>query len=310
MVEVSDDEMPLSVAFIRVFSVLMLLLGTAEFIISGIQMDASSSLDIGGIYFAVTSFCSGMWGLCMVEGVQQFNMLTLFLFSNIVCSLVAVIISSITQDVVDRIEACAEFDASGQREPRCTDQETGSYSNFTCMGNEAYYLDAAKCAARFIDSGASTAHDCSCVYVEGGTHCREFAGYSDCSDVQDMLPALSLGTYVLAYMCMGLSVFLLFCSCYAACTHTKRRGLMSVTAHELGAAPQVRWVEGWGSGQHTLRAMRSFRVQPISADREGQGGIVQMGRPFASPVRAVAVAPSPDSRAATRAASPTSARRP
>ena len=233
----NGKEMPLSVAFIRVFSVLMVLIGAAEFIISCILIDASNSNNFGGIYFAVTALCSGFWGLFMIEGVRQFNMLSLFLFINVICAIVGVLYAGIALYVVDRIEACSEFDPSGNEMPRCTDQINGSYSNFTCSGNEAYFLDAAKCGTRFINSGSSTSKDCGCVYVDSSTHCKEFVGYDNCSDMQDILPPLSMGSYVLGYMCLSLSVFLLVCSCTAACYHSKRRGLMSLSTVELRRGP-------------------------------------------------------------------------
>lgn len=253
-------DMPLSVAFIRVFSVLMVLIGAAEFIISCLLIDVSSSHNIGGIYFAVTALCCGFWGICMVEGVRQFNMLSLFLVMNVICAIVGVLYAGIALYVVDRIEACAEFDPSGNEMPRCTDQVNGSYSNFTCSGNEEYYLDAAKCGTKLIYSGSSTSKDCGCVYIDGSTHCKEFAGYDNCSEMQDILPPLSMGSYVLGYMCLSLSVFLLICSCTAACFHSKRRGLMSLSTVELRRGPDE---VGESQQQSTAgRILRGFRVSP------------------------------------------------
>jgi hypothetical protein len=287
-----DDakDMPLSVAFIRVFSVLMVLIGVAEFIISGMLMDASSLDNIGGIYFAVTAVCAGFWGLCMVEGVRQFNMLTLLLFINCICAVVGVVYAGIAIYVVDRIEACSEFDPSGNRSPRCTDQEVGTYSNFTCSGNEEYFLDAAKCGTRFIYGGADTKNDCGCVYVDGGTHCKEFSGYTNCEDMQEILPPLSMGSYVLGYMCLSLSVFLMVCSCTASCTHTKKRGLMSISAEELRQGPG----DGRGRPGGVTGMLRGFQVRPAPASgapNPAPARTAQMVRvtPSATPALATAV---------------------
>lgn len=180
----SSKDMPLSVAFIRVFSILMFLIGVAEFIVSGILMDASGGEDIGGIYFAVTAVCSGFWGLYMVEGIQQFNLLTLFLFINFICSIVGVVYAGIAIYVVDRIKACAEFDPDGSQQPRCSDDTVSSYGNFTCSGNEDFYIKAAQCATRYVNAGTVSSNNCGCAYVDGGTHCKEFGGFDNCSEMQ------------------------------------------------------------------------------------------------------------------------------
>jgi hypothetical protein len=278
-------DMPLSVAFIRVFSVLMVLIGVAEFIISGMLMDASSSDNIGGIYFAVTAVCAGFWGLCMIEGVRQFNMLTLLLFINCICAVVGVVYAGIAIYVVDRIEACSEFDPDGTRSPRCTDQIHGTYSNFTCSGNKDYFVEAAQCGTRYIYNGANTKNDCGCVYVDGGTHCKEFSGYANCDDMQEILPPLSMGSYVLGYMCLSLSVFLMVCSCTASCFHTKKRGLMSISAEELRQGPG----DGRGRPGGVTGMLRGFQVRPApNAPNPAPARTAQMVRvtPSAAPTTA------------------------
>jgi hypothetical protein len=291
-------EMPLSVALIRVLSVLMILIGFAQFIISGILLGESSGQNVGGIYFAVTAVCAGFWGICMVEGVRQFNMLSLFLFMNLVCAIVAVVYAGIDSYVVKRIEACAVFDPDGGETPRCSEQEPSTYSNFTCSGNDDYYIDAAKCGTRFVAKAGSN-NDCACVYLDGGTHCKEFAGYDSCAKMQEVLPQLSLGTYALGYACLSLSIFLMICSCVAACFHSKRRGLMSVSAEEL------RQTDRRGQLGGGLRVLRGFRVGPVAAvpAAEPANRTVQMVRVQASPVAAEegrAPAESPSKADATR----------
>lgn len=268
--------MPLSVAFIRVFSVVMALIGVAELIISCIVLGASTGHNVGGIYFAATALFAGFWGLCMVEGVRQFNMLSLFLFMNIVCAIVGVVYAGIDSYVVDKIQACSEFDPAGHQMPRCSPEE-GSYSNFTCSGNTNYYTEAAKCGTRFVHESGSSGKDCGCVYLDGGTHCKEFTGYENCDKMQELLPALSLGSYALGYACLSLSVFLLICSCTASCFHSQRRGLMSVTAEELRECDPGRQQQRGG----ILKGFRALRVRPAANGHEAPQPIsrtVQMVR--------------------------------
>lgn len=240
-------EMPLAVAFIRVFSVLMFLIGVAEFIISGVQLDASNQEDIGGIYFAVTAVCSGVWGLVMVEGIQQFNVLSLLLFLNLIAAIIGVVYASIPIFIIERIKACAVFDPAGQDEPRC--QATPStYDNFTCTGNADYFIDAAQCGTKYQEDSTSVKNSCGCVYVDGGTHCKEFAGYEDCDEMQDTVAALSMGTYILGYMCLSLSFLLLVSSVSATCTYKKRRGVMGLTDEELRRGEYHNSNQGGGIG--------------------------------------------------------------
>lgn len=268
----SAKDMPLSVAFIRVFSVLMLLIGIAEFIVSGILMDKSSGEDIGGIYFAVTAVCSGFWGLYMVEGIQQFNLLTLFLFINFICSIVAVVYAGIAIYVVDRIKACAEFDPDGSQQPRCSDEAVSSFGNFTCSGNSDYFTEAAQCATRYVLKGTKSNENCGCTYIDGGTHCKEFGGFNDCEEMQNVLPSLAMGTYVLGYMCLSLSFVLIVCSCTASCFHKKKRGLFGLTAEELqqgGQSSNGRSLSFFAAPASGFRAAtqgspaRGMRVMPV-----------------------------------------------
>lgn len=281
MTEQTDPakEMPLSVAFIRVFSVVLILIGIAEFIVSGIQMEASNNEDIGGIYFAATAVCGGSWGLFMIEGVQQFNVLSLLLFANLVASIVGVVYASVPIYIIKRIKACAAYDLSGSNEPRCEDG-FGSYSNFTCSGNSDFFIEAAQCSTTYQNDGKNVKDSCGCVYTDGGTHCKEFAGYSDCDEMQDSVAALSMGTYVLGYMCLSLSFLLLVSSCTASCMHKKRRGVFGSSEGEPHRANRG---QGQAQGQGFFSSSSPSRGQRVSP---GTGpGQIRMVPVQASPGR-------------------------
>ncbi len=248
-----EKEMPLAVAFIRVFSVLMCLLGVAEFIVSGILLDESNEEDIGGIYFAVTAVCSGAWGLFMIEGVQQFNVLTALLFLNLIAAIVGVVYASSPIYVLERVKACAALDLSGFEQPRC--ESGGSYGNYTCTGTASYFTEAAKCAAKYEADGKNVANSCGCVYLDGENHCWEFAGFDDCEAMQDTVASLSLGTYVLGYMCLSLSILLLISSVTASCMHKQRRGVRGLTNDELRRGDHAARARGFFSSPSRNRVV-------------------------------------------------------
>jgi hypothetical protein len=254
-------DMPLSVALIRLFSILMIFIGVAEFIVSGMLLDESRGENIGGIYYAATALVSGLWGLFMNEGQIQFNMLSLFLFSNLICSIVSIVYAGTALYIVQRISACAEFDPEELSQPRCEEKgqsgSISSFANFTCSGEEQFFVKAAQCATRYINNGVDPDYNCACTYRDGGQHCRNFPGYESCSRMEEILPTLSQGTYVLGYSSIALTFILLFCSCISSCTHVKKRGIFNLTAEEMQhqhhqIATSGRGGGGRGGGSHLV----------------------------------------------------------
>mmetsp|Transcript_32833 Transcript_32833/g.55371 ORF Transcript_32833/g.55371 Transcript_32833/m.55371 type:complete len:282 (+) Transcript_32833:267-1112(+) len=245
-----SDEMPLAVALVRVLSVAILLLGLSQSVMSGIVLYTSGGENILGIYFAATSTICGMWGIYLAEGHAQFNLLVLFLIINLVCAIVGIVYASISIYVLNRVEACADFDPLGSTLPRCQataiNATTGavysnvtSFGNFTCTGEADYFVLAAQCETRYIvEEGASEGGDrCGCVYRDNGSHCKEFPGYGSCDTMLDTLPDIAYGTYILGYFCFGLTFILLIAACTASCQHVNKRSFFAGMTSPVGGAP-------------------------------------------------------------------------
>eukprot|EP00286_Rhodomonas_abbreviata_P009013 CAMPEP_0181316434 /NCGR_PEP_ID=MMETSP1101-20121128/15891_1 /TAXON_ID=46948 /ORGANISM="Rhodomonas abbreviata, Strain Caron Lab Isolate" /LENGTH=374 /DNA_ID=CAMNT_0023423677 /DNA_START=372 /DNA_END=1496 /DNA_ORIENTATION=+ len=107
-----EDAMPLSVALVRVLSLVMLLLGLCQSTLSLLAILDTGGADYLGVYFAATSVLSGLWGILLSESHAQFNLLGTLLLVNLVSCLVGVVYASIHLYVLGRVQACAQLDVN------------------------------------------------------------------------------------------------------------------------------------------------------------------------------------------------------
>lgn len=194
---------------LRSLSFLLILLSFLEIVSSGWLLDVSNGYHLGGIYYALTSFITGLKGL-YVKYVGDLSWLSGFAFINFIACLVGLTFATDFVLLTNDIEACGYYKGSSTLS-NCNIIPAVNFSNFGCDGNEEYFPEAALCTKRDFDEHGLNNRKCSCVTVSN--KCHQIEGFTDCDFVIDPLPTLVYLTYITAIIGLTLSLALAMISC-------------------------------------------------------------------------------------------------
>jgi hypothetical protein len=202
--------------FIGMICAALALTGAAEVVISLLTI-RDSSFYIGAWYTGLLSFVVGVNGvmLCAKRSMSKLNAKWLCI-GAVMCvafSAFGAAFDGTEYLFFKSLNACAtEKTSSSSSETACS-TKYHNYSQYDCVGKDAYFIAAASCAISQ-DVHGDYPYECNCVMETTGNYpCYGFNGFSSCEYLLDDFPDRLHTSYTLCTVIIFLSVIILSLGC-------------------------------------------------------------------------------------------------